>query len=230
MASFIPYLALAIFPIASIVPFNLFRFSWGYHHGLQKMPDDVRERAEKVDRFTWPFHKLLTIAPVILLMKHEGVSPRATGLHLDVWQLNAALGICTGLMLVVIQGLLWRLMNRRMGSLDDAECARGPASLWLLEFLFGAFSEELWLAFCLVGLRRTCHSIPLSILLTAIAFGLAHFPYGFGAFATASYGALSGMLFLWRSSLLPSFLFHFVGNIGSLYWARRGVAQLPLQR
>jgi hypothetical protein len=224
MASWIPYLGLAIFPIAAFAPFNLVRFFWGYHHGLEPMPHDVQERAERVDRYIWPFTNLLTIAPIVALMNHLRIPAPVVGLRLDLWQLNVVLGVSTGLFLVVIQGLLRMLMTPKKEDLDHAEYARGSASLWCLIFLFGAFSEELWLAFCLVALRQTTHSIAFSILLTASVIGLAHFPYRFGAFATASLGAVSGILFLWRGSLIPPYLFHFVGNIGALYWARRGAA------
>lgn len=224
MASWIPYLGLAIFPLASFVPFNLVRFSWGYHHGLETMPHDVRAKAETVDRYTWPLTNLLTVLPIIILMNHQRLAAAVVGLRLDLWQLNIALGVSTGLFLVVIQGLLGMLMIPEKEDLDHAEHARGPASLWCLMFLFGTFSEELWLAFCLVALRHTNHSITFSILFTAIAIGLAHFPYRFGAFGTASLGAVSGILFIWRGSLLPSFLLHFVGNVGALYWSRRRAA------
>lgn len=225
MASWIPYLGLAIFIVAAFTPFNLVRFTWGYRHGGQKMPHDVREKAEKVDRYLWPLRNLFTIVPIIILMHYQSVPAAVIGLRLDFWQLNVALGVSTGLLLVVIQGLLRRrlMAAEKENDLDVAdEHTRGPASLWLLIFLFGAFSEELWLAFCLVALRSTNHSITFSILLTAITISLVHFPYRLGAFATASLGAVSGILFLWRGSLLPSFLFHFIGNIGALYWARQG--------
>lgn len=221
MASWIPYLALAIFPISVFAPFNLVRFSWGYRRGLETMPHDVRVRAERVDRYIWPLTNLLTVAPVVILMNRERVPAAWVGLRFDRWQINTALGLSTGLFLVVIQGLLRMLMNPKKADLDHAELASGAASLWCLIFLFGAFSEELWLAFSLVALRQTNYSIASSILLTAIAIGLAHFPYRFGAFATASLGAVSSIFFLWRVSLIPGLLFHLIGNVGALYWTRR---------
>jgi membrane protease YdiL (CAAX protease family) len=224
MAFWIPYLGLAIFPIAAFAPFNLVRFFWGYHHGFEPMPHDVQERAETVDRYVWPLTNLLTIVPIVILMNHQSVPAALVGLRFDLWKLNAALGVSAGLFLVVIQGSLRMLMAPDKQGLDHAEHSRGPASLWCLIFLFGAFSEELWLAFCLVAFRQTNHSVAFSVLLTAIAIGLAHFPYRSGALATASLGAVSGMLFLWRGSLIPTYLFHFIGNIGALYWARRGTA------
>lgn len=224
MASWIPYLALAVFPVSVFAPFNLVRFSWGYRFGLQTMPHDLRERAETLDRYIWPLKNLLTVAPIIILMNREGVPAASVGLRLDCWQFNTALGLSSGLFLVAIQALLRMVTTPQKEDLDHPDHTRGPKSLWGLIFLFGAFSEELWLAFCLVALRETNHSVSNSILLTAVAIGLAHFPYRFGALATACLGAASGILFLWRGSLLPPFLFHLIGNVGALYWARRGAA------
>lgn len=226
MAWWIPYVGLAIFPTAAFLPFNIVRFLWGYHHGIEPMPPDVQGRAETVDRYIWPLTNLLTLAPIVILMNHQSVPAAKVGLRFDLWELNVALGVSTGLLLVVIQGALRTLINPNKEDLDHAEHARGPASLWCLIFLFGAFSEELWLAFCLVAFKQTYHSVAFSILLTAIAIGLAHFTYRSGAIATALLGAFSGTLFLWRGSLIPPYLFHFIGNLGALYWARRGAALL----
>jgi uncharacterized SAM-binding protein YcdF (DUF218 family) len=59
-------------------------------------------------------------------------------------------------------------------------------------------------------------------LVTAGVFGLLHFGYRLGGILMmASYAAMSGLLFVLRCSLLPLFLFHFIGNVGVLYWTRR---------
>jgi membrane protease YdiL (CAAX protease family) len=87
-------------------------------------------------------------------------------------------------------------------------------------FFSGAFAEELWIAFCVATFIATGHSNTLSVLTTSVVFGATHFEYRFGALAVVMYGAVSALLFLWLGSLIPMFLFHFIGNLGSLYWAR----------
>ncbi|MGB6510055.1 MAG: CPBP family intramembrane glutamic endopeptidase, partial [Xanthobacteraceae bacterium] len=103
---------------------------------------------------------------------------------------------------------------------------RRPVSLSVGIFLAGAFSEELWIAFCLVVLKSTGHSTLSCVGLTAIVFGIVHYQYHFsGAFAVALKGAASALLFLWSGSLVATFSWHFVGNLGSLYIARRGLLE-----
>jgi membrane protease YdiL (CAAX protease family) len=83
-------------------------------------------------------------------------------------------------------------------------------------------AEEAWIAFCVVALKQTGHSTVLSLILVGTAFGAAHFGYGFfGALPTALWGSISASLFLWTGSLLPSYLFHYIGNmISKFYFAR----------
>ena len=99
---------------------------------------------------------------------------------------------------------------------------RGSVALWVLIFLAGAFSEELWIAFCLAVLITALHSTFLSVAITVIVFAAVHYGYRLGGvIAIAMKGVVSALLFLWGGSLIPMFLFHFIGNLGSLYWARR---------
>ena len=58
--------------------------------------------------------------------------------------------------------------------------------------------------------------------ITVIVFAAVHYGYRLGGvIAIAMKGVVSALLFLWGGSLIPMFLFHFIGHLGSLYWARR---------
>ena len=58
-------------------------------------------------------------------------------------------------------------------------------------------------------------------VMTVIVFAAMHYAYGFGGtVAVATKGSVSALLFLHYGSLVVTFLFHFVGNMGSLYWNR----------
>jgi membrane protease YdiL (CAAX protease family) len=186
------------------------------------MPVDVRDRAESTDRYWYFLVDALTIAFVITLMSRNSVPAAWVGLRLERWRSNVVIGIAAGIVTVLIQGLLVRFFpNAGSGEAIDY-LRRGGILLWVLIFSVGAFAEELWLALCLVMLRAVGHSAVISIAATAVVFGAVHFTYRFGAVAVAIKGAVSGLVFLWSGSLIPMFLFHFIGNLGSVYFARRG--------
>jgi membrane protease YdiL (CAAX protease family) len=224
VAPWVPYLALVIFPLVIFVPFNPLRFRWGYQHGFEQIPQELQEKFERVDRcITYPFRAALLIALIVAFTYHSRIPAIRLGLSWDHWRANATIGVCAGLLRFVFLGLAWRFIPLRKDVLANSshDHVRGPVLTWVLLFLLSVFSEELWWALCLVTLRQTNHSAVISVVLTAIAFGLAHFPHRMGAVAIACIGAFSGMLFLWRGSLVPPFLFHFLGNLGVLYWDRR---------
>ncbi len=223
-SSWTAYLALLVLPLCVFLPFNLVRFAWGYRNGLKPMPTEVLMRAERVDQLVWPFQHATILGLVILLMAHQKVSPAQVGIHRDRWQISLALGITAGLLLVATQGLIWKVVPSVMAAREEFENARGSAMLWCANYMVGAFSEELWLVFCLVALRKAGYPLSVAVLVPSIAFGSAHFTYRLGALAVAIKGSFSCFLFLATGSILAPYLFHFLGNLGALYWARRGAA------
>jgi membrane protease YdiL (CAAX protease family) len=185
------------------------------------MPLEVRGRAESADRYWYFLVDGITVAFILGLMLWNRIPPAQAGLQMTNWKISALVGPAAGTFRVLLLGWLARsLPNLASGKAED-RLKRGPLPLWTAIFVTGAFSEELWIAFCLATLKTTGHSTAVSVGLTAAVFGAVHFEYRFGAVATAMYGALSALLFFWLGSLIPMFLFHFMGNLGSLYWARR---------
>jgi membrane protease YdiL (CAAX protease family) len=218
-----PYLALATFPLVAWVVLNPTRFSWGFHHGLEPIPAELRDKAEFIDRLILLPRDAIAIGCVAGLMLWQSVPPTLAGLRLDQWKTNIAIGVAAGALRVAAVSALFAWVPGT-GQGTTAQFTRtGSTSLWLLIDLVGVFAEEFWIAFCLVALRETGHAVALSVTIVAIVFGAMHWQYRFwGALATAALGAVACLLFLWRDSLVPTFLFHFIGNLGGLYWLRRG--------
>lgn len=185
------------------------------------MPPEVRDKAESADRYWYFLTDALIVMSVIALMSWNRVSAASVGLRLEGWRGGIALGILAGILLVLIQGLLVKSFPKAGAGEATDYLRRGGSSVWVLIFLAGAFAEELWIAFCLVVLRLAGHSMLMSIAATAVVFGAVHLTYRTGAVAVAVKGAVSALLFFWCGSLIPMFLFHFIGNLGSLYWLRR---------
>ncbi len=227
MSSWSPFFALAIFPLAYFVAINPVGFSWNFRHGLNPMPPELLERAQHIDRYVVTIRNAIALSLLAALILHQSITARQVGLHLNNWLSNSLIGVFAGLMVLTLQGMVRKFLPVLNKNPNNPELQSGPAWFWIVSTLSSALAEELWIAVCIVVLIQTSHSILASVLVTASVFGLLHFAYRFGGIlAIGSYGAISGSLFVLRGSLLPLFLFHFIGNIGALYWARRGAALL----
>ncbi len=217
-----PYLALASFPVASLLALNPVRFSWGLHHGFEPMPVAVRDKAESVDRYFDFVTDALTAGFVVILMLWSGVGPAAVGLRTEHWGSNVAIGVTAGALLILIQILLVRRYPNMEPLPTTDRYQRRSVGLWVVVFLVGSSVEEFWIAFCLVSMAATGHSAFIAITATAAVFGVQHLEYRLpAALAVALKGAVSALLFLWQGSLIPMILYHFIGNLGTLYWLRR---------
>jgi len=219
----VPYAALAIYPIAYIFgfSFNPTEFSWTFHHGFEPMPAEVRERAAKTRRFASFLGDTLVVGLIVFLLLKTSIQPTRVGLHLDDWKRNVIAGIVTGILIVLVQGWMAAFTPADPEHPFTYAARRGSVLLWVSILLGGAFSEELWIVFCLVVLMTSGYSTFVSVVMTLAVFAAVHYLYRFGVIAVFLKGAISAILFLWSGSLIPSFLYHFIGNLGSLYLARR---------
>lgn len=228
MSPLTPYLALASFPIAVCLGLNPVRFSWSFHHGSEQMPTEVRENAEAADRYIYFIIDGLTIAFVAILMTRHHVALASAGVHAHAWKRNFLWGIAAGLLFVIWQLLMQRWFTGKELVKTTDRFLRRSRLFWALVFVAGALSEEFWAAFCLYAMAARGHSAAVSVIATASVFGAVHLHYGVSAAtAVALKGAISALFFLWSGSLIPMVVFHFVGNLGSLYFIRTGAATRP---
>jgi membrane protease YdiL (CAAX protease family) len=222
MPHWLPYLGLAILPLLVVLPFNVTAFSWGFQHGNEPMPHDLALRSKKLDNFygSWLRDALLLLT-VLSLTIHYGVPFSRIGLRLDDWRRNFFVGIGVSLLQVSLQVLVWKLTPPVKGSLGEARLLEGSGTEWIISNIHSVLAQEIWIAFCLSTLMQTGRSTVMSLVLIGMVFGAAHYQYKLGALATALYGVVFASLFLWRGSLLPSFVVHYVGNVSSFYLVRR---------
>jgi Type II CAAX prenyl endopeptidase Rce1-like len=221
MSHWVPYVSLAVFPLLVFFPFNIVAFSWGFRHGTQPMPAELASRSKIIDQYVREFSDALLLLVVTSLAIQHSVPFSRIGLRLTGWQWNLAIGLGASVLQIALEGLAWRFFPPGEGFLGDKRLIEGSASQWAFSNLLSVLAEEFWIAFCVITLRQTGHSILTSVALTASVFAATHFQYRLGAIATGLYGAIFASLFLWRGSLLPSYLMHYIGNVGALFWARR---------
>ena len=223
MSPLTPYLALALFPVTFLVGFvcNPIEFSWSFHHGLKPMPEETRDRAERINRYLNLLVATLDVGFVWALTLKSSVPPGRVGLNPENWKSNAAVGAGAGILLIGAQALIVKLSSINSRHPFGYRVRRGSPLLWVIILIAGAFSEELWVAFCLVAFETTRHSASTSVAATVIVLAVVHYGYGLGgAAAVALKGTISALFFLRYRSLIVPFSFHFVGNLGSFYWHR----------
>jgi membrane protease YdiL (CAAX protease family) len=228
MPYWVPYFALIVLPFLVVFPFNVVGFWWGIKYGRQPMPKLLALRSKKIDNLygVWLRDALLLLI-VVSLAVHYSVPFSRMGLHLSNWRRNLLIGIGASSLQVSVQ---WFVRERNAPAKRfpvDARLLEESSVEWNISNIVSVFAQEVWIAFCTLTLKQSGRSTLVSLVLIAIVFGAAHYQYKLGALATALYGVLFASLFLWRASLLPSFLVHYVGNVAAFYFARSGRPAQP---
>ncbi|MES2337123.1 MAG: CPBP family intramembrane glutamic endopeptidase [Pseudomonadota bacterium] len=176
----------------------------------------------------WPFDGFPSaLAPASrLLHSDESISS-------DQW-LPIAIGLFFGIVISVV--IKWRQIKNSLSSRAGPDQAliprnRREATLALLLSLNAGFSEELFFRLALpLLLLQITGSLPASLVLSVLAFGLAHAHYGWkGVFATTAAGALLTVYYLHHGSLLRVMAAHAVIDI-SAFFIRPAIADLILWR
>jgi membrane protease YdiL (CAAX protease family) len=224
----VPFLSLAIYPVAIFLgfSFNPVEFRWGARlaergQPYRPMPETVRDRADRVTRYLNFLVDALTLCSIAVLSRRMSLSPARIGLQLANWQSDLLIGVAAGALLVVVEFLVLRRVPLDPKFDFTRRVRKGSSSLWVVILISSAFSEELWVALCLVSLTGRVRSGVLAVALTAFVFATGHSSYGFwGAVSAGAKGTASALLFVHFGSLVATFPYHFIGNLGSLYWNR----------
>jgi Type II CAAX prenyl endopeptidase Rce1-like len=223
------FLALAIYPAAVLLgfSFNLTEARWGSslaRRGLpfgEPMPQELRDKADAMRRYLSFLVDALILCFVAILSYRIPVSSSEIGLRCVNWKRNTIIGIAAGTALIVVMGLMLRRVPIDPGHDFTYRVRKGSLLLWVFIFVSSAFSEELWIAFCLVVLTSTKNSAAISVAMTTIVFAAMHYSYRlWGAVAVGAKEVISAVLFLHFGSVIVTFFYHFVANLGSLYWNR----------
>jgi membrane protease YdiL (CAAX protease family) len=185
------------------------------------MPQELQDRVDAVTRCLNFLVDALIVSSIAIWAHRISLGPARLGLQLADWKRDVLVGVTARILLVSAQALLLRQVPVDSRHAFTYRVRKGSPLLWVFIFISSAFSEELWIAFCLVVLRPTTHSAAISVAMTIVVFAAMHSSYRFwGAVAVAVKGAVSAILFLHFGSLIVTFLYHFVANLGSLYWNR----------
>ena len=158
----------------------------------------------------------------LFLMRSLSFPFAAAGFRSARFELAVVAGLIAGLIWSALYPLLFHLFATAKSAAKASYLQRGSMLPWILIFLIGAFAEEFWRAFCLGLLQRHGYSVASSVILTSTAFVLGHPRLKLGGIIrVGSFGVVAALLFLWLNSLVVTFSFHLLGNLGALYWIRR---------
>lgn len=185
------------------------------------MPNEVHDRAIEAQPVCVFLANLLMLSLLGIIMVRNSVTLARVGLQLHDSERNAVLGVTAAAALFVLQRLTTRLAPVDADVfVEVAKKRRVSISVAMLSA--AAFSEEVWVALSILTLRGTGRSVATAVAITSVVFAIAHYQHTFGAaFAIALKGSISALLFVGTGSLITTFFWHFVGNLGSLYNARR---------
>jgi hypothetical protein len=207
--------------------FNAIEFRWTANLARQgrpmsePMPQDLQDSADAVTRYLNFVVDALIVISVVILGHRISLGAAGFGLQFTNWKQHILVGVTARILIIALQGLMLKRVPIDPRHAFTYRVRKGSPALWVFILMSAAFSEELWIAFCLIVLRLATHSAVVSIALTVVVFASMHYSYRFwGAVAVAVKATVSGILFLHHGSLIVTFLYHFIANLGSLYWNR----------
>jgi hypothetical protein len=219
-------IALALYPVLYSLPLNWVHFRWGVRRGLAPMPPDVEEHAKSVDREVLLIMHGALLAAVVYLLRGSSISTDAVGLSWNNWKSALALGALCSLAPLGTGALTYRRLSPDKRE-EDRESS-GPLAVLLGIILLNAFSQELWRAFCLVGLIRLGISTWAALLIAAAAYGALQLVRNTArAMGSATYGCVAGFLFIKTGSLLAPLAMGLIGAGGHLYRVRHVRPRTP---
>lgn len=168
----------------------------------------------------------LLICAILLVL--AGQKPASVGWRTGPLGINVAVGlgglvvtVVSRLVLVVTAALVYRPI------LEEAtQAQRGieatlppmnvPAMAVLMTFIV-IWEEVVFRGFLLTRLQAVFRRWWLTILVGSVVFGLVHGYQGWLAMAMVTLMAvIMGIVFVWRRSLLPTMVLHWIHNVGAL--------------
>jgi membrane protease YdiL (CAAX protease family) len=226
MSHFVAYLILTIPLLLMVTIVNPMEILWTIRHPYVDMSSEYVIKTVKVSVLLQLLKEIALLALLFGLLIHQGISAARVGFHLDNWQLNLAIGTTAGSLMIGLQMFLRRLMATVKYTSSDQHLSKSSVPLGIALLFIGAMAEETWIVFCILAMTQLGGSVFFTVVLTSLIFGFGHVMLGVEVVPALALSAVpSCLLFLWRGSILPLVLYHWIGNIGVLYWQRRNVPE-----
>jgi predicted RNA-binding Zn-ribbon protein involved in translation (DUF1610 family) len=212
--------ALFIYPLVYLFAFgfNPVRFRWGFRKGLTPMPPEVQEEAEAVDRLVLLIARLILVAAVAFLMRGARISGSDLGFTAENWRFPVEMGVVFSLIPLGLNAILLRRASK--AARTDLE-RRGAVTTWFGLIALGAFSSELWRAFCIVALVRLGVVAWLAVIIVGIFFAAVWLQTSIAsAFGSAFFGGVAGALFVYTGSAIAPLTMGLIADLAHFYRVR----------
>jgi hypothetical protein len=213
-------LVIVSYPLLYILPLNLVRFQWGFHHGPAPMPPEVQERAEAADRTVLflIYFTLLTVGS--LLLHRSGISASCIGLTTDNWRLAILHGVLAGFVPLGVTAL-FLAPNSFSRILRTEPDARGPLASSCGLIALGSLAVEFWRALCISALIHLNFSTSVAVLIAVLAYQAPELTSSAAkAMGAALYGAIAGFVFVKSGSLFAPLVMSLITDGTRLYFTR----------
>lgn len=213
--------AAALLPIIYLPVSNPVAVHWQVTKGNAPMTPEVYARAELIGN-TIPFvQELLLVVGVLCLSSIWGPPTHKTGWNMDQWARMLTVGILVGLGWLTVYALILLLVRPTKSHLRQHRFLSRSALYWLCLNTGAAFAEELWRGYCLTVLNASHAGGPVgALLVSSIAFGLAHSRSLWRIGTVFIFAIVVGLLFLWGRSQWVTVGAHLTVNIGTIFLVR----------
>ena len=219
--------ALFVYPVVYLLVLNLnpVRFRWGFREGLTPMPPEVKKEAETVDRLVLLIARLILVATVVFLMRGARISASDLGFSAENWRFPVSMGVVLSLIPIGLNTILPRRGSSK-ASQKDLESS-GPTATWCGLITLGAFSSELWRAFCIVALVRVGAAAWLAVVIVAIFFAAIWLQTSTArALGAAFFGGVAGTAFVYTGSPLAPLTMSLIAGTAELYRVRHSLGSI----
>jgi membrane protease YdiL (CAAX protease family) len=204
------YLALAAYPALVLFVFDWWNAGWGSKNRSFFLPPELKKKTEDANR---PF---ALVRYALLLLVLRGLAGAGLWYIVPIptrfreFFFFVGLGIAGGLVMLAFRHA-FSISSPIADLVENHEYfLRGSTLLWVVIFIIGGVVEEFWRAVWIVSFRENGYRTSSVLLLTALAFALAHLcglpsrinPGIPSLLAEIMVGLMLGGLFIWSGNMV----------------------------
>jgi hypothetical protein len=203
-------------------------FTWGANYPGTPMPPEDELRSQRNGRFILILRYIILGAYILYAARRNSLPYSALGIYFRHFFPLTLIGVVAGLLFLSLRKLATSVWPTLVWNNPTHPITKGPVSIWVVIILIGGFAEELWRAFCLIGLQNDGLQTGFVVLLTSAVFAASQVggkPTRISGnpievFSTAAIGMGLAILFLRFDSFLLVGSANITYYLATLYFVR----------
>jgi CAAX prenyl protease-like protein len=229
LSDLVYYATILVFPILTILVPEPTGARWAAQHNAFYLPPDIKARSEKNGRYLWVIKYLFLFLFVRWMALHYSLMSQSLGSRFNRVFLSLTWGILGGVFLFLFRAA-YRVVVPGMRPIErQYPLLAGSAGLWLVSFVLGGLSEELWRGFCIAATYETQRDMTHAIIWISISFavgrlgGLPGRIHGEVADVISEVitGAFLACLFIFSRSVISTIVASVIYYTSLFYYLRR---------